>query len=335
MSRRVQIVIGGALAVFLLWLFLRGANLGDVVAELKRADYRWVLAATVLTLLVTVHRAWRWHYLLLPIKSIPLAPLTATTFMGWTFNTLLPGRLGEVARPVLLGRRVGISKTAAFATIVLERMFDLMSVLVILVVYLLFFPLPTGAGDDGTAIIAAMRLSGLIALGGLMFAGVVLVVAQMMPRRTDAVLVKIAVRAPGKIGERLLPIARSFVAGFAGIKDPKLIVTISVHSLLIWFNILVTYYILFFAFDIDLPYYAAMPLVVVVVIGVMVPTPAAIGAFHAATLVALGTLWGVPTDQAVTYAIVCHAIVFVPITVIGIVLLGREGLSVRSFDAGL
>jgi uncharacterized protein (TIRG00374 family) len=332
MSRRVQIAIGAALAVFLLWLFLREADLGNVLAELKQADYRWVLAATTLTLLVTLHRAWRWHYLLLPIKSIPLAPLTATTFMGWTFTTLLPGRLGEVARPVLLGRRVGISKTAAFATIVLERLFDLMCVLLILVAYLLFFPLPAGVGEDGTAIIAAMRWSGLIALGGLIIAVVVLVVAQMMPRRTDALLVKIAGGAPGPIGDRLLPIGRSFLTGFAGIKDPKLIATITVHSLLIWLNILVTYYILFFAFDINLPYYAAMPLVVAVVIGVTVPTPAAIGAFHTATLLALGTLWGVPNEQAVTYGIVCHAMVFVPITAIGIVLLSREGLSVRSFE---
>jgi uncharacterized protein (TIRG00374 family) len=333
MSRRIQIAIGGVLAVFLLWLFLRDSDIGNVVAELKRADYRWVLAATMLTLLSAVHRAWRWHYLLLPVKSISLGPLTATMFMGWAFNTLLPGRLGEVARPVLLGRRERISKTAAFATIVLERLFDLMCVLLILVAYLLFFPPPpAGIVDDGRAIIAGMRLSGLIALGGLVVAVVFLVASQLMPRRTDAFLVRIAGWAPGKVNDQLLAIGRSFLTGFAGIKDPKLIATIAVHSLLIWLNILVTYYILFFAFDIDLPYYAVMPLVVAVVIGVMVPTPAAVGAFHAAALVALGTLWGVPNDQAVTYAIVCHAMAFGPITVIGIALLGREGLSVLHFE---
>ena len=89
---------------------------------------------------------------------------------------------------------------------------------------------------------------------------------------------------------------------------------------------------LFFAFDIDLPYYAVMPLMVAVVIGAMVPTPAAVGAFHAAALIALGTLWGVPNEQAVSYAIVCHAMAFGPITVIGIALLGREGLSMRRFE---
>ena len=332
MSRRTQITIGGVLALFLLWLFLRESNAGNVFAELKRADYRWVLAATILTLLAVVHRAWRWHYLLLPIKSISLEPLTSAVFMGWTFNTLLPGRLGEIARAVLLGRRVGISKTAAFATIVLERLFDLMSILLILVTYLLFFPLPAGIVEDGTAIISGMRMSGLIALGGLVVAMIFLIGSQLMPRRMDAFLVKIAGWAPGNTGDQLLSVGRSFLTGFAGIKDPKLILTIVVHSLLIWANILVTFYMLFFAFDIDLPYYAVMPLLVAVVIGAMVPTPAAVGAFHAAALIALGTLWGVPNEQAVSYAIVCHAMAFGPITVIGIALLGREGLSMRRFE---
>ena len=332
MSRRVQFAIGATLAAFFLWLFLREADLRQVAAELRAAQYRWILVSTVLTLLLTIHRAWRWHYLLLPIKSIRLAPLTATTFMGWVFTTLLPGRLGEVARPVLLGRREGISKTAAFATIVLERLFDLMSVLLILVLYLLFFPLPAGLGEDGTRILAGMRLSGIIALGGLVVAVAFLAGAQMMPRRTDALLVRVAARMPAKVGAHVVPIGRSFLAGFAGIRNPKLIVTIVVHSLLIWLNVLVTYYVLFFAFDIQLPYYAVMPLVVAVVIGILVPTPAAVGAFHAATLLALETLWGVPNQQAVSYALVCHAMVFVPITLIGIVLLSREGLSVRGFE---
>jgi len=326
--------VGVGLTALLLWLFLREVDLGGVVEELKRADYRWVLAATTLTLLLTVHRAWRWHYLLLPVKSIALAPLTATTFMGLTFTALLPGRLGEVVRPVLLGRRENISKTAAFATIVLERIFDLLSVLVILVTYLLFFPLPRGLDGEGAEIIAGIRWGGMAALVGLVVAVGFLVGAQLMPRRTDTVLERVMGWLPGTIGARLLPIARSFLTGFAGIKDPKLLVTIAVHSLLIWFNILVTYYILFFAFDIELPYYAVMPLVVMVVIGVMVPTPASVGAFHYATQLALVTLWSVPIEQATSYAIVCHALVFVPTTIIGIVLLSREGVSLRTFDQG-
>ena len=79
MSRRIQITIGGGFALLLLWLFLRESDAGNVFAEIKRADYRWVLAATTLTVLAVVHRAWRWHYLLLPIKSISLAPLPTSS----------------------------------------------------------------------------------------------------------------------------------------------------------------------------------------------------------------------------------------------------------------
>lgn len=328
-SRRVQMAIGAGLAALLLWLFLRQVDLAAVATELRQADYRWVLLGTLLTLLVTVHRAVRWHYLLLPIKSISLAPLTATTFMGWAFTGLLPGRLGEVARPVLLGRREDISKTAAFATIVLERLFDLLSVLLILVTYLLFFPLPAGVDAEAVAIVAAMRLSGIAALIGLLVAVAFLAGAQLMPRRTDALLVRVFGWLPGSIGERLLPFAQSFLSGFAGIRSPRLLATIVVHSLLIWLNILVTYYALLFAFDIVLPPHAVMPLIVMVVIGVMVPTPAAVGGFHVAAQLALVGLWGVPPDRAASYAIVCHAVVFVPITLVGIVLLAREGLTWR------
>jgi len=324
--------IGAGLAALLLWLFFRGLALGDVVAELRRADYRWIALGVVMTLFVTVHRAWRWHYLLLPIKSVRLAPLTATTFMGWAFTALLPGRLGEVARPVLLGRREDISKTAAFATIVLERLFDLLCILLILAGYMLFFPLPTGLDGEGQAIITMMRTSGFAALAGLVVAVAFLTGAQLMPRRTDALVIRLLGWLPGALGDRLLPLARSFLAGFAGMRDPRLTITIVVHSLLIWGNILLTYWVMLFAFGIDLPFYAVMPLIVMVVLGVMVPTPAAVGGFHVAAQLALVDLWGVGQGAAASYAIVVHAVVFVPITLVGIFLLSREGLSLRTFE---
>jgi len=129
MSRRVQMLIGAGLAALLLWLFLRGTDLAEIGAELRRADYRWVLVATLLTLFANVQRAWRWRYLLMPIKTVGVGSLTSAIFIGWAFTALLPGRLGEVVRPVLIGRREDISKTAAFATVVLERLFDLLTVL--------------------------------------------------------------------------------------------------------------------------------------------------------------------------------------------------------------
>ena len=188
MSRRVQMLIGAGLAALLLWLFLRGTDLAAIGAELRRADYRWVLVFTLQSLFANLQRAWRWRYLLKPIKTVRVGSLTSAIFIGWSITALLPGRLGEVARPVLVGRREGISKTAAFATVVLERLFDLFTVLLVLVSYLLFFPLPSALDGEGASIIAGMRVSGVAVLVGLAVVVAFLVGAQLMPRRTDAVL---------------------------------------------------------------------------------------------------------------------------------------------------
>ena len=328
MSRRIQIAAGAGVALVLLWVFFRQADWGLIASNLARADYRWVGAASLLTLLVMVQRGWRWGYLLRPIKSIGFGPLVACTFMGWAFTTLLPGRVGEVARPVLLGRREGISKSAAFATVVLERLFDVLVVLLILAVYLLFFPLPPVLDGEGAAILAGMRASGIAALAVLVVIVLVLVASQAWPRRTDALIVRVLAWIPGGFGQRLVPVSRKFMEGFAGIKEPRLVVAIVLQSIAIWANVVLTYYLLFFAFDIPAPAYAVLPLVVIVVVGVMVPTPAAVGSFHAAARIGLATLWGVPNELAISYAIISHAMAFIPVTIIGLVLLAREGLSV-------
>jgi len=332
LSRRLQFAAGIGLSALLLWIFLREADFAAVGAELRGAEYRWVVLGAALSVATIGYRALRWHYLLLPIRSVALWPLASCTFMGWAFTSLLPGRLGEVARPVLLGRREGISKTATFATIVLERLFDLLAVLVILVVYLLAFPLPASIEGEGAAVMAAMRLSGVVALAVLLVAMAFVVGTQLWPRRVDAVMAAVAGRLPGRLGDKLLPIGRRFLEGLTGIREPRLLAAIVLHSLGIWFVVLISYYLMFNAFDIRLPFYATMPLVVLLVIGVMVPTPGAVGSFHAAAQIGLATLWGVPNDQAISYAIVTHAAVFVPITLIGILLLAREGMSVRSFE---
>ena len=246
----------------------------------------------------------------------------------------MPGRLGEIAKPVLLGRREGISKTAAFATVVLERLFDLMCILLMLVAYLLVFPLPSALDSEGAEVLTLMRASGFAALGALVVAVMFMAGAQRWPERTDILLTRVLGFVPGRAGDALVPVARSFLEGFAGLRDPKLLAIIALHSILIWVNVIVTYWIMFLAFDIEAPYYAVLPLLVLVVIGVMVPTPAAVGAFHAAVRIALVTLWGVPNEQAVSYAILTHAMAFVPITVIGLLALLSEGGADDHFVGG-
>jgi hypothetical protein len=333
MSRRAQVVVGLVLALVLLYLFFRQADLAAVGTHLRHANYGLVALASLVALLSMVQRAWRWHYLMAPIKRIGLGPLLSCTFMGWAVTGLLPGRLGEVARAVLLGRREEVSKTATFATVVLERIFDLLAVLLVLAVYLAFFPLPTGLDSDGQAVMRAMRLTGMLAMAGVVLGVLVIIGARLRPRRADSILRGLLGLFPARVAAKLGPFGRNFLDGFAGIGQPRLLAAIFLNSLAVWAWILLSYYLLFWAFGLDVPYYAVCPLVAILVIGVLVPTPAAVGSFHKAAQIGLATLWGVPNDLAISYAIVSHAVAFLPVTLVGIALWSRAGISMASIQS--
>lgn len=330
MSRRVQVLLGIALAVVLLLVFFRQADFAAIGNALRRADYGIVAVAAVLSVVAMVLRAWRWGYLLRPLERVGMGTLTSCTMIGWAVTTLLPGRLGEVVRPVLLARRERISASAAFATVVLERIFDLVGVLAILAVYLSLFPLPPALDAEGEAVIRGLRLSGLLAVVGVVGILAVIAAMQLWPRRAEAVLQRLLGILPRSIAGRLFALLRTFITGFGSLGRPRLVALIILQTGIVWGVILAQYAVLFVAFELELPTWAVLPLVLLIVIGVMVPTPGAVGSFHVAAEIGLVTLFAVPRDVGVAYAILSHAVAFVPVTLIGIGYMFREGLSLAS-----
>ena len=321
MSRRVQLGLGLGLAIALSYLVLRQADLAAVGQAMRMANLWYIAAAIAAIMFNQLQRAWRWHYLLLPLGSVPTRPLVDCTFIGWGVTLALPGRLGELARPVLLSRRAPVPAVGAIGSIVLERAFDGLTVLVMLATYLAFLPPPTGLDSQGQMVLETMRTTGMLLLAGLVVLGLITVLA-MRSDRMRALVGSLNERLPGKLGQ----LTSGFMAGMAGLRSPLLIAAISVHSLLLWANITFVYVLLFWAFDLQLPAYAAIPLVAVLVIGVMVPTPGAVGSFHAAAQIGLVNMWGVGNDAAIAYAIVAHAVAFLP-GVIGLIMLARQGLT--------
>lgn len=327
MSRRVQFVVGLLLALVLLAFFFRQADWAEVAASLRRADYRLVAVSVAASVAGFLLRAVRWKYLVMPLKRVGMGPLINATMIGWAVTALLPGRLGEVVRPVLLGQKEGISKSATVATVVLERLFDMLAILLLLGLYLLAFPLPTGLGAQGTAVMRGLRLSGALAVLALLLMVGLLVGLQVAPHRSERIVQRILGLLPRPLARRLFELLRAFLRGFDSIREPRLVAMSGAWTLVLWGVHTLEYWVLFPAFDIDVPDYAVLPLMVLIVVGVAVPTPAAVGSFHAAAQIGLTTLWAVPNDVAISYAIVSHAVAFVPVTIIGIVLMGREGMS--------
>ena len=167
MRRQRRTIFLLILTILLLAFFLRNANLRQVWAEVRHAELTLLIAAIIMQAVTYLVRALRWQYLLLPIGRVRLSTAFRTTVLGFAASFLLPARAGEFLRPYLLARREGLSATATFATVVLERLLDASAVLLLLGSFLLFF-------DPGMTAIDS-RLFGAVKVGGALSAAGALV----------------------------------------------------------------------------------------------------------------------------------------------------------------
>ena len=122
MKNSARTLLIAILSLGLLWLFLRGAHLDQVWGEIRQAEGWWIALSLATTVGNMVIRAVRWQYLLAPIGHARFRPAFRTTMIGFAASTVLPARAGEIIRPYLLARQEGLSGTATFATVVVERL---------------------------------------------------------------------------------------------------------------------------------------------------------------------------------------------------------------------
>lgn len=315
-----------ALTLLLLAFFLHGADLGQVWAEMRHASLGLIVAATLVNLLTYPLRVVRWRYLLRPVGRVSFESALTATMIGFGASVVLPARAGEIIRPYVLARREQLSATAAFATIVLERVLDLMAVLLLLGVFLLSVDarrLPFAA-DALRSVRVGGAVAALSAVGVLVLLGVLAGHPDWLFRAT----LWLERRVSSAAG-RLSPLVERFTQGLATVRQPRRLLVAVALSVPLWMTIAAGIWLAALAFHMTVPYLGSFLIVSFLVIGVAVPTPGAIGGFHAAFQVAVTSFYGVPDDRAVGGAIVLHALSFLPVVLIGALLMMREGLTVR------
>lgn len=324
-GHRGRLLGGAVLAVVLLVFFFRGMDWSALGTALREARLLPLMGLVVVTLGVYAARAWRWGDLLLPLGRVPYPDLFSATMVGFASGLLIP-RAGELLRPWLISRRHPIATSAGFATIILERLLDLITVLLLFAVYLFVLPAPA-AQIEG-------RLTELVKLGGAMTAGVALAVLVFLlalhanAERVIGTLEKLLTRAPRWLAEPCSKILRAFSSGLAVLRAPfPLLARIGLESLAVWLLIALGFHLNHMAFGIQLPFHANFLLMAFLVVGVAIPTPGMVGGFHAFYLLALSDVFGVPRATAAAAAVAAHALSNLPVLVLGLVLLGREGLS--------
>lgn len=328
MRPRARTVLIFLLTIGLLAFFFRKADPAEVWAETRRADPLLLLYAVVVTALTYGVRAWRWQSLLAPIGPTRYIVAFETTVIGFAANSLIPGRIGEVLRPYLLARREHLNATSAFATIILERFLDLVTVLLLFAAFV--FTAGPGVISGDPAQFALVKFGGGVAAASAVAGLVVLFALAGHPERLGRATLRVERLLPARLAGILAAFVETFAQGLAVMRHPMRLVTALALSFPMWMSIAAGIWLTSRAFHITFPYTGSFLVMTILVVGVAAPTPGGVGAFHAAYQFAVTEFFAAPGDRAVGAAIVLHAVSFVPVTLLGLLFMARDGLTFGS-----
>jgi len=325
-SSAVRIGVSLVLMVALLAFFLWNVDFDEMMAGLAQANPWLIALATLLALVSYWARVIRWMLILRPVAHVRHSSAFLATAVGYAAIALLPARMGDIIRPVLLAKRDHFPVSAGLASILTERVFDLWTVVLFFLVFLIWPPSMMDLDAGAAANLRLLQVSGYgvgiaLALGTLMLLGLF-----RYQDRFVAILSKPLVRFAPSWREPFANFLNHFLDGLRVLQRPRDLLVTMTASFVLWYIIFWQVKVTLLAFHLDLPLRVAFLLVTLAVIGLAIPTPGGVGGFHKATQVGLTTFFGVELNLATAIAIVYHAICFVPITVIGLFCLPLLGM---------
>jgi glycosyltransferase 2 family protein len=320
---RTAIVL--AVAAALVVVFLRNVPLRDVAGAIMHARVSWLGLSLLTAILSLIIRALRWQYLLEPLGHASFANAFRATAVGFAASSILPARAGEVIRPYFLARHEKMTATGAFATIILERVLDVLTVLVLLASFVFVFD--RGVGAANAPAFAAMKWAGATALAGAVAALIVMFVLAGDPGRVARWMTRIEQTVPSRLAGLIGRVAEKFSRGLGAVRRPGRLLVALVWSFPLWLSIAAGMWSVTEAFRIAMPFTGTFLLIALLVIGVAVPTPGAIGGFHYFFKFGVTTFFGAPDSAAVGAAIVAHLVSQGPALALGLVFAAQIGLN--------
>ena len=321
--KKWQFWVGVLISVFFVWISLRGLRLGEFWDVVKNANYWWIIPGIAVYFVGVWVRAWRWHYLLKPIKEIPTRTMFPITTIGYMGNNIYPARAGEVLRAVILKRREGVPVSASLATIIIERIFD-----GVVMLAFVFINLPELARlNGGSGFVGNIQQVAIYGTAAFVAALIVFLLAAMFPTITARIGQWFIDRVlPERLREKVSGIMHKFLDGLASLRSPINILMVFVTSVIIWLFETLKYWFVMHAFGFTVSFFALMLMNGIVNLATTIPSaPGYIGTFDAPGIAVL-TAYHVPQAIAAGYTLTLHAALWIPITALGAYYLTKEGI---------
>lgn len=316
----IKHIAGILISILFIYFAFRDVNIEEFSLAIAKADYVWILPATAAMVLSFWLRGYRWKYIMNPIQEVSVRSAFSATMIGYMANNILPFRIGDLVRLVVISKYSGIKKAAALGSVFIERMLDMVMALAIFGMALILIPnFPDWASAAG--------------YGALIIFGVLLIFT-FYGRNHPNFLVRLNNFATKRFSEKVRvkgeEIVRSFSAGLKAVHNIKQLLWVLLLSLVLWtINISWVWFTLEM-FDFNLPPSASLLVLIFILFAVSIPSaPGYIGTFHGFVIASL-VFMGIDPNAARAGAVVMHATNYIPVTLMGLYFLWRGNITLKS-----
>jgi uncharacterized protein (TIRG00374 family) len=314
--KRARVWIGIGVSLICLALALRGMQWGRVWQHLVGVHYLYLLAAALILVTGLGVRAFRWQLLFFPRRDLSRRRLFAISNIGYLLINILPARVGDLARAYLVSRGSQISTAHALSTIVVERIYDTLSAVLLLALVSPFIPLPRWAVQGGLTVGAVT-----VALTALLF------VLGGQPKRLLGLWQRVTEGVHWLARLKLEGALQSALEGLAVLRHGGVALGVLGWSAVVWACNLGPFYLVMRALALDLPWSAAGFTLSVTALSMIIPSsPGYVGVFEEGVILSLG-FFAVEREAALAYALLIHALNYVTVNLLGLIGLWQESLS--------
>lgn len=327
-KKTLKIIFLFGLTLFFLYLAFRGNNFDELFNVLKNANYLYAIAGAFVGIVIGgIFRALRWRYFLDPLKkNIGLDILFSSMMVGYMMNSIIP-RSGEVYRPVLLANKEKISKASAFGTILVERIFDILTLLISFGVCLVYFKQKLSQNFGQYNLEAVSLYTAMVVL---VFVSIIILILFNL-EKSEIIIEKITKKIlPERFHQKVQKLFVSLINGFLFIRNPKYFFQIFFLSVLLWVTYGFSTYLTLCAFNINLNALDVNLLLTMITFSLTIPLPAnSAGIFHLFASATLVNIFGIDKEAAFGFATVNHLLGLLGVILIGSYYFIKENLDIK------